>query len=75
MGESGRDFLRDYEAAVIAEEATRKRLDEATGLASQLILRGLVAYRRLDTALLQDLAGKPEPIEEPRVDYAETWNR
>lgn len=34
--------------------------------------KGVVVYRQLDAVVVRDLAGKPEPIEEPRVDYAET---
>jgi hypothetical protein len=70
MESPGRDFKRDYDAAVAAEESARGRLTEASGWASKLALRTLVIYRRLDTAILRDLAREPGPKQKPRLKYS-----
>jgi hypothetical protein len=69
MGESRRDFKIAYEAAVTAEQSAGDRLSQATNLASRLMLKGLVAYRKLDTAILRELAEIPKPVESPRLVY------
>ena len=71
MESPGRDFKRDYDAAVAAEESARGRLTEASGWTSKLALRTLVIYRRLDTAILRDLAKIPRVEEQGELEYDE----